>query len=205
MALDISTSAINEKNRLSSGDPWLLLLEINYPNESPIYLAWNTKDVVWDGNTWQAADFKLGDQEESKDGSVPTVSLGIVDIERRLIPIIDEYGGGVGAEVIVRIVHSSYLDNTIPEYEADLEIISTTIDNQSVVNFELGAENLTNHRSPPDMYLKLHCRYAEFKGDLCGYTGTATDCDRTWTRCMELNNQKRFGGFPALGRLGIFT
>ena len=203
MSLSISTDAVAEKNKLASSDPWLLLLEVIYPSEPSIRLVWNTEDVTWDSETWQAASFKLGDIEESQDGSVPVVSLSIVDIERNIIPTVDAYGGGVGAQVIIRVVHNAHLDNTTPEVEYDMEIVSASVDSKGQINFRLGAENLTNYRSPPDMYLKIHCRYAEFKGPECGYGGAATDCDRTWERCKELENQNRFGGFPGIGRLGI--
>lgn len=34
-----------------------------------------------------------------------------------------------------------------------------------------------------------------FKGARCAYAGAETRCDRTLTRCTELANQARFGGF----------
>jgi len=204
MPLSISTQAIAEKNKLASSDPWLLLLEIIYPGEESIRLVWNTESVTWDGETWQPAAFELGDQEESKDADIPEVSLGIVDINRQLTPLLDQYDGGIGAEVWIRIVHSAHLDVTEPEYEDRLEIIDTAIDSMNRVKFKLGAENLTNYRCPPDRFLKGHCRYKEFKGSLCGYDGPETECNRTFERCRELGNQARFGGFPGVGRLGYW-
>lgn len=205
MPLSISTEAVQRKNSLAESDPWLLLLEINYPDETPIRLVWNTESISWDGETWEAAAFELGDQEESNEDDTPSVKLGVVDIERKLIPLIDQYGGGIGAEVIIRVVHSAYLDNNTPELEEDYEIIDVSVDAQLRVNFKLGAENLSNYRSPPDIFLQSHCRYKEFKGDLCGYDGDEKDCDRTFERCRELGNQKRFGGFPGLPLLGYWS
>lgn len=202
MALSISTEALHEKNKTASNDPWLLLLEILYPSENPIRLVWNTEDITWDGETWLAAAFSLGDIEETKEGEIPEVSLDIVDIERRLTPILDQYSGGIGASVIIRVVHSAHLDVTTPEYEDEMEIIDVTIDHQNKIKFKLGAENLSNFRCPPDRFLKGHCRYKEFKGSKCGYDGPETECDRTFERCRELGNQARFGGFPSVGRLG---
>lgn len=37
-----------------------------------------------------------------------------------------------------------------------------------------------------------------FKGRNCGYAGGETLCDFTYTRCTQLGNQVRFGGFPDL-------
>lgn len=34
-----------------------------------------------------------------------------------------------------------------------------------------------------------------FKGDECGYSGTATSCDQGYTKCLALQNSDNFGGF----------
>jgi hypothetical protein len=34
-----------------------------------------------------------------------------------------------------------------------------------------------------------------FKGDECGYSGAATWCDQSWTRCTALANTASYGGF----------
>ena len=203
MPLSISTDAIREKNQLVS-DPWLLLLEVIYPGEESFRFVWNTEGITWDGQTWRAASFKLGDTEESKEGDIPTVDLTVIDIERHLTPLIDQYDGAVGSTVIVRVLHADHLDNADPELEEEFEIIDTSIDHMGAIKFSLGAENLTNHRSPPDRFLKGHCRYQEFGGSLCGYSGNETECSRTFERCRELGNQKRFGGFPGVGVLGYW-
>lgn len=199
MPLSISTDAISEKNKLANSDPWILLLEIIYPNETPVRVAWNTENVVWDGVTWYAVPFELGDMEESREAEVPTVDLTIVDIERRITPYIDDYNGGVGATVYVRVVHSAHLDNTDAELEEKFEIRSVNIDHRNAINFSLGSENLSNFRSPPDIFLQAHCRYKEFKGTYCQYSGSETDCDRTFEDCRSKGNESRFGGFPGIG------
>jgi len=39
------------------------------------------------------------------------------------------------------------------------------------------------------------CRWKVFKGTECGYSGSGTWCDRTYTRCAALGNTDNFGGF----------
>ena len=204
MPLPISTEAIAEKNKLGSADPWLLMLEILYQGEAPIRLVWNTEQVWWDSVMWYPASFILGGMDETQDGAIPVVNLGIVDIERQLIPVVDYYGGGLGATVNVYIVHSSYLNNTTPEFQADFEIVGANVQHDGTVTFKLGAEDLSSRRSHNHLFMAAYCRYNVFKGSLCGYSGGETDCDRTLTRCRELNNASRFGGFPGIGRLGIW-
>lgn len=203
MPLTISTDAIAEKNKLNASGAWILLLEILFTGEDPVRVCSNNEDVTWDGETWTAYPFKLGDIEESKDGDMPKTSLEISDLARSLTPIIEEYGGGVGAQAWVRVVHSDHLDNATPETEEMFEIVEVSIDAANNIKLSLGIENLMAHRIPQNRYLKNQCRYKDFKGSQCGYTGSETECSRTFTRCKELENEARFGGFPGVGQLGM--
>ena len=206
MPLSISSAAIAEKNKLASDEPWLLLLKITYPTETPIRLVWNTENVTWDGETWTAAPFTLGDMQESSDGSIPNVTLTIWDIGRTITQYLDDYDGGVGATAIVYILHSSTLTDSpaIAELELNFSIISATIDSFNRISFSLGGENPTRYRCPPERYLKGHCRYKEFKGDLCRYAGGESSCNRTFTQCKSYGNEANFGGFPGVGSLGYY-
>ena len=53
----------------------------------------------------------------------------------------------------------------------------------------------------PKQTQEVTCRFKGadgFKGLNCGYAGVAATCNFTITRCRDLGNQERFGGFPAL-------
>ena len=50
----------------------------------------------------------------------------------------------------------------------------------------------------PVMKYRTSCQVRRFKDVRCGYTGNATSCDRTLTRCKELGNQANFRGFPSI-------
>jgi hypothetical protein len=45
------------------------------------------------------------------------------------------------------------------------------------------------------------CRWKVFRGVECQYAGDAVVCDRSYTRCDELTNTERFGGFRFLPEL----
>lgn len=205
MPLDISDAAILEKNKLSDNGTWLLLLEILYENENPIYLCLNNEEIVWNEHTWTPTIFSLSGIVETKDSEVPNIPLTIVDLNRTLIPILEDYNGGIGATVIIRVVHSQHLDEDTPELEESTEIIDVSVDSQMKIQFKLGAENLVDRICPPNRYLKNRCRFV-FKGSdgLCGYSNSETECNRTYARCQELENSARFGGFPGIGTLGFF-
>lgn len=203
--LSLSTQAIKEKNKRISDGAFILLLEIMHPSISEsIRLCWNIEDITWNGEIWKAAPFELGDLNDTKESEVPSVDLTIIDIKRDLTPELDNYAGGVGAKVFIRIINSNLLDITTPLREEMFDIMEVSIDSKNRITFKLGAENLQEHRSPKHRFLKNHCRYKIFKGAYCGYDGPETECNRTFSRCKELGNQKRFGGAPGTGREGIW-
>ena len=202
MPISISSDAVTEKNKLSSSDMWLLLLELAYENEDIGRICLNNNTITWDGEEWLPAVFNLSDLEETKDPEIPSVKLTFKDIKRTLFPILDEFGGAIGAIITVYVVHSEHLDNSTPELKEEFEVLSTVVDSNFTITFELGAENLSRRRCPQNVYYKNFCRFP-FKSSACGYTGVELDCNRTFIRCKELNNETRYGGFPGVGSLGI--
>ena len=207
MPLDISSDAILEKNKIFSDESWLLLLKAEYEGESPLYICLNNETVTWPstgGNVYLPAIFVLSGFNESKEAQIPSMNLSIIDIQRNLIPFIEEQDGGIGALITMYIVHSAHLDNTVPEIQEEMEVLDVAVGDDYKITFKLGAENLSNFRCPQHRYLKNHCRFI-FKGSRCGYSGVETDCDRTFVRCEELDNIERFGGFPGAGSMGILV
>lgn len=205
MPLNISNYAISAKNALNSNDVWLTLLEIDYPGEDTIRVVLNNESIQWNSQTWLPYPFKLGPIDDSKDGEVSEVTLTVFDFTRTLTPLIEEYGGGLGAEMTIRVVIADNLQETTPEFEITLEIIAADTDGQGGIQFTLGADNLINYRTPQDRYLKNHCRYDHFKDSYCGYTGSETQCNRTFARCIEIGNETRYGGTPGIGVKGIIA
>jgi hypothetical protein len=68
------------------------------------------------------------------------------------------------------------------------------------VNHERGKFQIFNHfivwkRKIPRRAHTATCPWV-FKSDLCGYSGAETACDKSYDRCVELDNTDWFGGFP---------
>jgi len=205
MPLDISSDAITEKNKITSNGVWLLLLKIAYEGETPGYVCLNNETVVWPasgGNTFLPAIFSLSGMAETKDAEIPVVTLSVIDLNRSLIPFLEDYDGGVGATITIYVVHSDHLDNTTAEVTEEMEVIDVSLDHAHKITFKLGAENLLNLRCPRHRYLKNHCRYI-FKDSRCKYSGGQTECNRTLTRCKALLNSANYGGFPGIGSMGV--
>ena len=199
--LPISTAAIEEKNKLSSTGAWLVLLEINSPTAPTVRLALNTEDITWPaggGDIYRAFSFKIGEIKEDGQGGLPTFTLSVSNLDRVLESYVDASDGGKDNTLTLRVVHSDHLDQLQPELEETFDNLGCKVGTRWIT-YRLGAENPMRRRSPKDRYLKDHCRYKEFKGVLCGYAGVETQCDRTLSRCKELGNVSRFGGFPGIG------
>ena len=91
--------------------------------------------------------------------------------------------------------------NCPPETELVFELKQPKSDARWAT-FVLGVSNPFKRRFPQERVLKNFCRY-RFKDTRCAYTGTEPSCNKTLTKCRELENSIRFGGFPGVGRGGV--
>jgi len=204
-----STAAIREKNKVKSDGVFLLLVEVYYSQEEePIRICWNAENYDWNGYTWIGAPFDLGDRTETKEAELPDVTFTVRDIDRILSPHLDQQAGAVDSTVVVYVINTNLLSETAPLFEEEYSIIKVAVDSNNTISFSLGAEDLSQYRSPADRFIKSHCRYGPrhggFKGGHCGYTGSETLCNRTFSRCLELGNSARFGGFLGVGKQGYW-
>lgn len=195
--LHISSAAIAEKNKIAATGAWLILLEINAPGQSPVYLVYNTEDIIWNGALYKAFAFEIDDINQDGQGGLPTFALRISNVTHALESYVDASNGGKDNTLTLRVVHSDHLNLTTPELEETFDNLGCKVTSQWIT-YQLGAENPMRQRSPKDRYLKDHCRYKGFKGSLCGYAGTASSCDRTFATCLALGNVARFGGQPGI-------
>ena len=197
----ISLSAISkaEKNKLSTDSCFLILLEIRLQNT--VYICYNNENVTWKGQEYIAFPFEIGDITEDYTGE-PNVSLKVSNVAQGLQWYVEDSGGGVGTEVILRVVNSLNLNG-----DADLEefftVTACKID-QEWVDFTLGNSYSARTRRPLDRYMKNHCPY-KYKGIRCGYNGNMADCKHTLASCRSHGNSNRFGGFPGIDQKGVYA
>jgi len=212
--MTLSASAYIEKNKLSSTEAWLVLLKVTMPNSTILYLVANTENVTWPitaGNEYIAFPFQLDEIGDAIKGEVPSVGLKIANTSRMLEPYLEAQDGLVDSEVIIRIVNTIHTslgagpNNPTAEVELNYTVTATNAD-VSWVTFTLGAMNPWNKRFPRNKIWRNTCRYKEFKGTLCKYSGGETSCDRTLDTCRNtMNNSINFGGAPGVGTKGIFV
>ncbi len=198
--LSISAISKAEKNKLSTDSCMLVLLEIRLQNT--VYICYNNEDITGKGQLYQAFPFTIGETSEDSDGSDPNVSLKVSNVSQGLQWYVEDSGGGVGTQVILRVVNSKNLNGN-----ADLEeyytVLSSKIDEQWV-EFTLGTDYSARTRRPLDRYMKNNCRF-KYKSARCGYTGNSSSCAHTLTACRARGNSKRFGGFVGIDQKGVYA
>jgi len=117
--LNLSVAGMLEKSQLASDGVWLLLVEVAIPDsEEPLRLVRNNEDIVWNGDTWTAFNFKLGEITEDNKGKPQAIPLQVSNITQIVQGYVEENNGLTGTTVTLRVVHSQHLDNTLPEVPA---------------------------------------------------------------------------------------
>ena len=197
----ISLSAISkaEKNKLSTDSCFLILLEIRLQNT--VYICYNNEDITWGGHTYIAFPFEIGEVTEDETAD-PNVSLKVSNVARGMQWYVEDSGGGVGTEVILRVVNSLNL-NGAADLEEYFVVTACKIDEQWI-DFTLGNGYSAKTRRPIDRYMKNNCPF-KYKGIRCGYNGNLTTCQHTLADCRAHNNSVRFGGFPGIDQKGVYA
>lgn len=203
MALNLSSAAIAEKNKLEGGGAWLVLLKVVFSDSTTIRACRNNEDIVWPsvgGYTWYAFPFELDDSKEEGKGDHSVLVIRIGNVTRTIQTYMEADGanGGVGANVTLYVVHSDHLDLTTSEVEETFICTSANADSQWA-SFSLSAPNQVRVLYPSFRYIKNFCRWS-FQDNKCGYSGStpATNCDKTINDCRYYGNVRYFGGFPGI-------
>lgn len=206
--MTLSNTTKIEKNKLTSNSVWLTMLEINIPSiENTIRIVSNNEDIVWNSFIWLKFPFELDEISQNANAETSQFQIKVGNVKNIIGQYVRQYDAYVktnGFEAItvtLYIVNSKDLVNPTPVYSTNL-ILTTSSLNHLEVSFTVSARDLFRARTPQTRMFPNSCRF-KFKSTLCGYSGSYTECNKTLSRCRELLNSKRFGGFPAIGNLGV--
>ncbi|VBB09665.1 bacteriophage lambda gpl minor tail [Lucifera butyrica] len=204
--LNLSVAGVLEKNKITSDGVWLLLLEVALPDsEESLRLVRNSEDIVWNGHTWSAFNFTVGEIKEDSEETQPSVPVRVSNITQIVQAYVEANNGLTGATVTLRVVHSQHLDNLLPEVEEIFTVQSTTCDSHWVT-FDLGCDLSVQLRFPFRRVLKNFCAWRDqYKGIECGYAGSLPPCDGTLQSCRERGNSVRYGGEPSIPEGGLYA
>lgn len=167
---------------------WLFEFKVS-PSLSYYYSTFDI-NIVYDGNTYIPYAFEIKPVSSSGDLSVDRVNLLFSNVDLAFSSIllsnnvqghesVISFGvldsGTIRVEEIYRGITNEW---GLDEKEASISIVS-----------EFVYWNKKTLRKPGAL-----CPWV-FKGTECGYTGDATECNKTYERCDYLGNTDNFGGF----------
>lgn len=156
----------------------------------------------FDGIDYIGAPLEHGEITQDDNSSVAKLEITVSNVGQGISGIIGNRGNVIGnapatlTMVLLNINTNAILPNTKQTLWYG-KCNNLKIDNESAkmdIETPLGGYEYT---CPVEKY-KATCNVRMFKDCRCGYTGSATSCDRTFERCKELGNQARFQGFISL-------
>lgn len=194
----MTLTTINDLNKLASNESLIVLLEVEIPSSSILYLANYNANITFLGNDYQAFLFTMGEITSSK-GEVPQFEIKIDNTSRGINSLMMDYdiylknNGIEGNKIFANILVVNTVDLSDYINKWRFELTSWEMDNHWA-SFKLGAENPFNKPYPLRQIYSDFCSW-KFKSNECGYSGSGTNCDKTLLRCRQLGNQVRYGGF----------
>jgi lambda family phage minor tail protein L len=187
--------------------------------------------VVWQGTTYYAFPVQMTGLEYNGRGQLPKPKVQVANTAGAITALILQYGDLLGAKVTVKRTLAKFLDavnfaggvnlsaDPTAEFPDDIFFINQrTVENRSVVEFELAASfDFQGVQLPRRPIIQNVCVWI-YRGAECGYTGTAyfdtndnpvssasaDVCSKRLSSCkcrFGAYNQIPFGSFPAAGLL----
>jgi hypothetical protein len=186
----LSILANTERHALSSAEPWLLLMDIEWPGtpvegttQQHIRFVRNVDPITFDANdgfgpqVYQPFSFTMGELKVGSDGSVPEVQISASNIMRILQSVIEQYAGIAGANLYLYAVNTAN-----PAGEPDLTLqftVKQTVCDAKVVQIKCGAASPMRRLFPIYKYYPNTCMWQYKSGVGCSYTGSMTTCSKT--------------------------
>lgn len=206
MTVSISLASALHKSQIATTDPWHLLLTAYPDKDDPsviLRLVREPFDVVYKGDTYIAFNFDFDPITDGSSGELTSLTLRVCNVNRLIHSYLEQYDGGVGARVELRVVSAQDLAGD-PSIFMQWEITEASADSQWAT-LTLGADNPMRQAFPRFVYLKDYCMW-RYKGTECLYSGGLATCDHTLggaNGCRVHNNSARFGGFPGIDSAGF--
>jgi phage-related protein len=228
----LSLAANLERHELSSDQPWLVLMLIQYPGTADpgatqlyLRLVRDLDPVTFDAGdglgpqVYAPFNFTLGDMPMQAQGAVPELEIKASNVMRLLQGVIENYGGLVGAVLTLFVVNAA---NPAGEPELQLNFtVKQTVCTAKDVTLRLGAASPLRRLFPLFMYRPNYCMWVynspalqaraaadpawRNPGKQCAYMGSMATCSKTIdgaTGCQAHNNTLRFGAFPGIDSNG---
>jgi len=204
MVREANSDFIEEKNK-ETNRPIKLFTIYDYDGEdNNLYFTNQRSNVTFDSQEYVSFPIEYDNISENTQGEIDSMQVTISNVSRLIQAYLENYDW-CDKKVSIKTVWSDKLDDTDNYIEDIFYIDSYTADAHNAIFTLMSRYNVLNVVLPREVYSRNYCRYKEFKGTRCGYSGSETECDRSLQRCRELGNQRRFGGFPSVPQRPVVT
>jgi len=202
MPLDTNLS-FRQESRKRETQPIFLYTVYDYKGTGEnLYYAGYDTNVTFDGIEYLKFPISHSDITENVKGEIDNVKVQISNISRLIEAYLQNYDLR-GKKASIKMVWANKLDDPDCYIEFSNHIDSYTSNVSDVVFNLLSKFDILNVTIPGMVYLREYCQWL-FRGEECSYAGAETSCNKTWQRCKELENSKRFIGFRSIpGRRGF--
>ena len=179
------------------------LLTIHLKNTDPIRILENDtfEKITLLDKTYLAAPLKLS--EINRNDNMHTISASLSNTSGAISALIGTYGDVItGAECVIEEVFLEADGTIISEnvYPIFVGVANHLVLSPAEITLDIEAVLGSYITQSPNMTYGTSCQWRKFKDQMCAYTGAESFCDKTLSRCLELGNEKNFGGFPSLPR-----
>ena len=190
---------IFEKNMLSNGNAWLILLEVSFPDgeggTNVLRLCRNNENITWRSQTWLGFPFGIDGLSQNTGGEMPSLTLSVSNVTREIQAVLEANNGAANTTVELFIINSGHLSETTPSWTGKFAVNGVSVDVENA-NFTCGLGYPASSRRPMDTWQKYVCPFAY--GDIfcavdSAVKATYPTCNKTLANCEERDNKSRFG------------
>lgn len=179
------------------------LLKIEIEGGS-IYILDNEtlESLRYNGEDYLGAPLSFEEIKKDDTSSVSKLNIQLSNVGLSISGIIGNRGDVItNAPAVLTLVFLDVNTNTLlPEYK---QILYSGRCNNLKLDYEEASMDIETSLGgyeiqAPAMKYRTTCQVRRFKDCRCGYSGEETQCDRTFARCQELENEENFRGFPQM-------
>ena len=158
--------------------------------------------LTYGGENYLGAPLSHGDITKDDNSSVSKLNITLSNVALGISGIVGNRGDVItNADAVLTLVFLDVTTNEIIPNSA--QILYAGKCNNLTLDYENASMDIETplggyEKQCPVMKYRATCQVRRFKDCRCGYTGSATTCDRTFKRCQELDNAANFRGFPTM-------
>ena len=171
------------------------LIKLDISGEILLFTSWDT-ELLYDSEIYRPRGLIVNDIESTSGKVANSVSIRVDDVDRAIYSVLGDHGNENSSIIVWAVIinEKNLVISGISLFEGPIDFW----------DYEVGAINISGLSKfgrwarVTTSKFSVSCRWKEFKGAECQYTGTASECDRTYDFCSGIGNKANFGGFPFL-------